>query len=84
MKAISDTPEVYMPLEEEMRNEVERLEKEMEAIDRELEKLRSRIAQLDAMRKKAEHDLRILKYHFGEEEGTEFQTTLAGLLEEKI
>jgi hypothetical protein len=71
-----------MPFEEEMENEVKRLEREIAVIDEELEKLHTKILQLIMIRKKKDHDLKILKRDFGEED-KEFQTTLAKLLEKE-
>lgn len=73
---------MIMPFEEEMENEVKRLEKEISVIDEELEKLHTKILQLIMIRKKKDHDLKILKRDFGEDE-KEFQTTLAKLLEKE-
>ena len=74
-----------MPLEEEMRHEMRKLEKEIMLIDDELEKLHSQILHLIAIRKKKEHDLRILRQNFGEEnDAAQIQTTLAKLLREKV
>ena len=73
---------MLMPLEEEMQNEVKKLEREMSVIDEELEKLHSKILQLIMIRKKKDHDLKILNRNFGEDE-KEFQTTLAKLLEKE-
>ncbi|MBI2971884.1 MAG: hypothetical protein HYY37_05685 [Candidatus Aenigmarchaeota archaeon] len=71
-----------MPLEEEMHREIARLEREIDLIDTEMEKLHSKILQFITLRKKKEHDLRILRGSFAEED-KEFQTTLARLLREK-
>ncbi len=71
-----------MPIEEEMRREVARLEREIDLIDVEMEKLHNKILQLIAIRKKKEHDLRILRGDY--EEDKEFQTTLARMLREKV
>ena len=75
-----------MPLEEEMRSEIDRLENDIAVIDEELEKLHKKILQLLMLRKKKDHDLRVLKSNFGEIpiEERDFQTTLARLLKEKI
>lgn len=73
---------MLMPFEEEMQNEVKRLEREISVIDEELEKLHTKILQLIMIRKKKDHDLKILKRDFGEDE-KEFQTTLAKLLEKE-
>ncbi len=70
-----------MSLEQEMRNEITRLEKELIFLDDELEKLHNRIVELMAVRKKKDHDLRVLKSNFGENDEKEYQTTLAKLLE---
>ena len=58
---------MLMPLEEEMQNEVKRLEREISVIDEELEKLHKKILQLIMIRKKKDHDLKILKRDFGED-----------------
>ena len=75
-----------MPLEDEMRSEMKKLESELFIIDHELEKLHNKILQLLNVRKKKDHDLRVLKANFGEaiEEEKDFQTTLSRLLKEKI
>ena len=72
-----------MTLEEEMRNEIRRLERETDSIDDELEKLHSRIVQLIAIRKKKAHDLRILRANFELGEDKDIQTTLERLLRER-
>ena len=71
-----------MPLEQEMQNEVRKLEREIYILDEELEKLHKKILQIIMIRKKKEHDLKILKKDFSEDE-KEFQTTLAKLLEKE-
>ena len=75
-----------MPLEDEMRSEIERLEHEVAVIDEELEKLHKKILQLLMIRKKKDHDLKVLRSNFGEIpfEERDFQTTLARLLREKV
>jgi predicted nucleic acid-binding Zn-ribbon protein len=73
---------MLMPLEQEMQNEVRKLEREIYILDEELEKLHKKILQLIMIRKKKEHDLKILKKDFSEDE-KEFQTTLAKLLEKE-
>ncbi|HIG96955.1 MAG TPA: hypothetical protein HA230_01260 [Candidatus Aenigmarchaeota archaeon] len=50
-----------MTLEQEMRQEVARLQRELMSIDLELEKMNSRIVQLLDTRKKMEYDLRVLR-----------------------
>lgn len=72
-------------LEDEMKNEISRLEKEINNIDKELEKLGSRLDKLSKIRKKKDHDIRVLRYNFNEDEGldAEFQTTLARMVERK-
>ncbi len=70
-----------MTIEIEMRNEIERLEKETADIDAELHKLQTKIINLINIKKKIEHNLRILKMNFNETlEEKEFQTDLAQLL----
>ena len=75
-----------MPLEQEMRSEIEKIENEISIIDEELEKLHKKILQLLMIRKKKDHDFKVLKSNFGEIpfEERDFQTTLARLLKEKI
>ncbi|MEM7819354.1 MAG: hypothetical protein QXD48_00815 [Candidatus Aenigmatarchaeota archaeon] len=75
-----------MPIEDEMRAEMKKLEKEIELIDDELEKLHNKILHLIMIRKKKERDLKVLRSSFGYEEEMEkeIQTTLAKLLKEKI
>ncbi|MFH0832432.1 MAG: hypothetical protein V1900_01770 [Candidatus Aenigmatarchaeota archaeon] len=87
MMADSDTIRIgeNMSLENEMHNEVRRLEREIEVIDEELEKLHKKILQLIMIRKKNDHDLKALRSSFIEEpfDEREFQTTLAKLLEKE-
>lgn len=74
-----------MALEEQMRVEMRRLEKEISLLDDELEKIYEKMAHILAIRKKKEHDLRILRENFGEpSEDVEIQLTLANLLKEKV
>ncbi len=74
-----------MALEEQMRVEVRRLEKEVALIDEELSRLYKKIEHALALRKKKEHDLRILRENFGEpEEDIEIQLSLANILKEKL
>ena len=74
-----------MPLEDEMKSEIDRLENEISIIDEELEKLHKKILQLLMIRKKKDHDLRVLKSNFGDVSiERDFQTTLARLLREKV
>lgn len=73
-----------MTIEEEMWNEIRKLENEINVIDIEMEKLHNKMLQLISMRKKKEHDMRILKMNFAEgAEEREFQTSLARLLKER-
>ena len=75
-----------MPLEEEMRHEMENLEKEIASIDEEIKRLYTKIANLINIRKKKEHNLSVLKENFGiytELNDREIQTTLARLLKEE-
>lgn len=74
-----------MPLEEEMRFEIRKIEKEIELLDEELTRLHGRILHILSIRKKREHDLKTLRQNFEPaEEDKEFQTTLAKLLKEKV
>lgn len=71
-------------IEEEMRQEMYKLEKEIAEIDSELEKLNNKMISLMVVRKKKDHDLRILKTNFGlEEPEGDIQTTLARILKER-
>ena len=72
-----------MSLDEEMHHEVERLEKEIAYIDEELKRINEKMMNLMRIRSKKEHDLRILKLNFGEDE-KEIQTTLFKMLEERV
>lgn len=73
-----------MALEEQMRIEVRRLEKEISLLDDELERLHGKMAHILAIRKKKEHDLRILRENFGEPASdVEMQLTLEGILKER-
>lgn len=74
-----------MALEEQMRFEMRRLEKEISMLDEELEKMYRKMAHIHAIRKKKEHDLRVLRENFGEpQEDVEIQLTLEHLLKEKV
>ena len=66
-----------------MHHEVERLEKEIAYIDEELKRINEKMMNLMRIRSKKEHDLRILKLNFGEDE-KEIQTTLFKMLEERV
>jgi len=75
-----------MPLEEQMRVEMRKLEREIAMIDDELEKLHNKILQLILIRRKKEHDLKVFRENvlgYDEDEDGEIQTTLAKLLKEK-
>lgn len=76
---------LHMPIEEEMQNEIRRLEREVAIIDEELEKLHKKILNLLMIRKKKDHDLQVLRINFYGElpEDKEWQTTLAKLLREE-
>jgi hypothetical protein len=80
-----DLQGVFMvSLEEEMRNEMFRLEKEVDAIDDELEKLHNKIVDLIVIRKKKERDLRALRTNFGiEGSESDVQVTLERILKER-
>ena len=53
-----------MPLEDEMRNEMVRLESELSILDDEISKLHTKLANLMNIRKKKEHDLNALRANF--------------------
>ena len=69
-----------MPLEEEMKLEIRRLENEVALIDAELDKLNFKMAELVKIRQKKDHDLRVLRYNFFPELDKERQSTLVGLI----
>ncbi len=76
-----------MPLEEEMHHEIIRLEKEIALLDEEIQKLYTKVTNLINIRKKKEHDLKVLRENFGivtETDEREFQTNLARLLKESV
>ncbi len=75
-----------MPIEDEMRLEIRRLEKEISLIDNELEKLHNKMIHLIEIRKKNEHELKIFRASFGEDLGNDvqIQSNLARLLREKV
>ena len=73
-----------MPLEEEMRREIKRLEEELFLIEKELKSLLGRSKQLLKVQMKKKRDLDILKSHFNEingepQEKKKIQTTLASV-----
>ena len=75
---------ILMPLEEEMRREIKRLEEELFLIDKELKNLLDRSEQLIKIQIKKKRDLDILESHFNEINGEskkkkKIQTTLAGV-----
>lgn len=75
-----------MPLEEEMRHEVDKLEKEIEVLDEEIQKLYTKVVNLINIRKKKEHNLKVLKENFGiytELTDKDIQMTLSHLLKER-
>lgn len=74
-----------MPLEEEMRHEMYKLEREIALIDEEIQKLYTKVANLINIRKKKEHDLKVLKENFGitEAEYINIQTSLSKMLKEE-
>ena len=75
-----------MPLEEEMRHEVDKLEKEIEVLDEEIQKLYTKVVNLINIRKKKEYNLKVLKENFGiytELTDKDIQMTLSHLLKER-
>lgn len=75
-----------MPLEEEMRHEIEKLEKEVEVLDVEIKTLYTKVVNLINIRKKKEHNLKLLKENFGiktDISDKEMQLTLSNLLKEQ-
>ena len=76
-----------MPLEEEMHHELARLEKEISVLDDEIARLYTKVVNLINIRKKKEHDLKVLRENFGivsDQDDREFQTNLARLLKETM
>ncbi len=75
-----------MPLEEEMRHEVDKLEREIEVLDEEIQKLYTKVVNLINIRKKKEYNLKILKENFGiyntDLTDKDIQITLSHLLKE--
>jgi len=70
-----------MSLENEMRQEITRLELEIAQIDEELQKLQTKVVNLVNIKKKKEHNLSVLKANFSEgEDDKEVQTSLQQLL----
>ncbi len=69
-----------MSLDEEMQNEIRKMEKEMQQIDEELEKLQMRVLHLMGIRKKLASDIDALRSYFYPEERKEKQSTLLGLV----
>ena len=74
-----------MAIEEEMQLEIRRIEREIVLIDEELEKLHKKILALMDIRKRKDHDLRVLRTNFYGElpEDKQWQTTLAKLLRDE-
>lgn len=70
-------------LEEEMKNEMHKLEKEIEEIDNEMQKLNNKIIDLIVARKKKEHDLRALRENFGMPEPEDVHITIDRILKER-
>ena len=72
---------VNMSLENEMRQEITRLETEISQIASELQKLQLKVTNLINIKKKKEHNLSVLKANFSEDlEEHEIQTKLDILL----
>jgi hypothetical protein len=70
-----------MSLDEEMLNEIRKMEKDMMEIDKELEKLQVRVLHLIGVRNKLAHDADVLKAYFSPQEPRkERQETLLGLM----
>lgn len=74
-----------MPLEEEMRNEIRKLEKELSDINEAIEKLSTKVVNLINIRKKKEHDLKILRETFEPAaEKEDIQITLDKMVKRRI
>ena len=75
-----------MALEDEMRQQISKLEKELTLLDDEIQRLYTKVSNLINIRKKKEYELRTLKGNFGIEDmdDREIQTTLSRLLKESI
>jgi len=78
---------IIMALEEEMRNEMIKLEKEIAVIDEEIERLHLRLVNLINIRKKKEYNLKALRENFGiysDMTDRYIQTTLSRMLKESM
>ena len=76
-----------MALEEEMRHEMDRLERELTVLDDEIHKLYTKVSNLINIRKKKEYELHVLRENFGlytELSEKDIQTSLARLLKESL
>jgi predicted nucleic acid-binding Zn-ribbon protein len=76
-----------MALEDEMRNEISKLEKETAILDDEIQKLYTKIANLINIRKKKEYELKALRGNFGIYSNIterDVQTSLSRMLKEMI
>lgn len=68
-----------------MKMEIRRLEREIMMLDDEMQKLHEKLLQIITVRRKKEHDLKILKSNFSEDvDDRDIQTTLARLSKEGI
>lgn len=73
-----------MPLEDEMRNEIQKLEREITLIDEDLQKYSLKMTNLLNVKKRKEHDLKILQETFEIPTTSEdVQITLDDLFENK-
>ena len=67
-----------MAIEQEIENEIRKLEREISSIDDELQNIHKKIVDLILLKKKKENELQMLT---GSEEEKELQTSLARLFE---
>ena len=71
---------ILMSLEEEMMNELRKMERQMTGIDVELSKLQARVTSLTTTRDKLHKDTEALRFYFYPSERKQKQMTLAGLM----
>ena len=68
-----------MPIEQEIENEIRKLEREISSIDDELQNIHKKIVDIILLKKKKEKELHMLKGDLEEEK--ELQTSLSRLFE---
>ncbi len=75
-----------MALEEEMRQEIGKIEREITVLDSEIERLYTKLSNLINIRRKKEYELRTLRGNFGipDIEEKDLQTNLSRILRESM